>query len=341
VTRFGVLLGLSVAASLMAATLLKISPPAQASDLVLTSKKIPLNPNDLAQVRVGELIYRGGVEIRSPNRDFGGLSGLRLWDNNTALAVSDAGAWISFSLVEKKGRLVGVKGIGIAPVLDKDGKAGVKSDRDIEAVSRYGRQTCIALEGKNALWCYDDIDPGMPQTFATPAISENRYDPMLAWPVNGGPEVMAISQSNDVEHTLVISEDARSGDNQTEAFIVQQTLERFVYQSPDGFKPTDAAFMDVKNIVVLHRHFSPASGVAAVIGVINTDTLSPDTILAPREIARLAPPLSVDNMEGIAYVERPGSKNTMRKFIYIVSDDNFSGLQRTILMKFEWVPNGK
>ena len=53
----------------------------------------------------------------------------------------------------------------------------------------------------------------------------------------------------------------------------------------------------------------------------------------PEEIARLAPPLTVDNMEALA-IRREGG----RTFIYLASDDNFSPLQRTLLMKFELMP---
>jgi hypothetical protein len=48
-----------------------------------------------------------------------------------------------------------------------------------------------------------------------------------------------------------------------------------------------------------------------------------------REIARLAPPLTVDNFEGLAITREHGA--TM---LWMVSDDNLLFLQRTLLMKF-------
>ena len=48
------------------------------------------------------------------------------------------------------------------------------------------------------------------------------------------------------------------------------------------------------------------------------------------ELSAIEPPLTVDNFEGLAVREEAG-----RTFLYIVSDDNFSGSQRTLLMKFE------
>ena len=50
-----------------------------------------------------------------------------------------------------------------------------------------------------------------------------------------------------------------------------------------------------------------------------------------REIARLGPTLTIDNMEGIA--ARRGARG--ETLLYLVSDDNFTVLQRTLLHMFE------
>ena len=52
--------------------------------------------------------------------------------------------------------------------------------------------------------------------------------------------------------------------------------------------------------------------------------------MAGEELAEWSPPLTSDNFEGIA-VRRNDSGETL---IYIVSDDNFSPLQRTLLLMF-------
>ena len=51
-----------------------------------------------------------------------------------------------------------------------------------------------------------------------------------------------------------------------------------------------------------------------------------------REIARLAPPLTIDNMEGVSVTVENG-----RNIVWLVSDDNFFPLQRTLLLKFALV----
>jgi hypothetical protein len=56
----------------------------------------------------------------------------------------------------------------------------------------------------------------------------------------------------------------------------------------------------------------------------------PTAALPGRMLARWVPPLTLDNMEGLA-LRRQGD----RFFIYLISDDNLNSLQRTVLMKFE------
>ncbi len=344
--RFIVLLGLASLTSLAAADRNLVEAPAEPAALVITSKPVPLNKDDPKQLRVGELIYRGGLELRSPNKNFGGISGLRLWDDTTVLAVSDTGSWISFKLVEKKGRLIGVKGIAIAPVLDGNGNVGTKADRDVESVAidraadGTPLRTCITLERSNARWCFADIQPHSAASLSHRPTTADVIDGAQAWPVNGGPEAADISSRWSVVD-IVISEEANGAQPGTKAGLMTRRgladghaviHDSFSYPPPPDFKATDIEILSDTAALVLNRHYAISDGVAASITELPLNGLTADSIVQPREIARLAPPLTVDNMEGISYVERKG-----RKYIYIISDDNFSGLQRTLLMKFEWV----
>jgi hypothetical protein len=272
---------------------------------------------------------------------------MRIWDDGkTVLAISDAGSWISFKLIEKKGQLTGVKGIALAPIRDKDGKAGVKKDRDAEALATHSfNSTIIAFEGQNALWSYFNIDPASSDSFDGAAISIQFPDYMKLWPGNGGPEafdVGSFSGSRGASYIgpkpqlIALAEDAFGDDGTTPGYIEHPEKILFKYMPPPGFKPTDAQLISDLDALVLHRRFSPMTGVGASIGLLDLTAIKKGGLIKPLEIARLEPPMSVDNMEGISYVER-----NRKKFIYIISDDNFSGLQRTLLMKFEWVGAGK
>ena len=80
---------------------------------------------------------------------------------------------------------------------------------------------------------------------------------------------------------------------------------------------------------MLNRRFTVLEGFAAAVTIIDPVAIAPGAVLVGEEIARLAPPLSVDNMEGLSITREGG-----RTIVWIVSDDNFSPLERTLLMKF-------
>ena len=68
----------------------------------------------------------------------------------------------------------------------------------------------------------------------------------------------------------------------------------------------------------------------SIVDLAPTPGTAPARVLPTRILARWQPPVTLDNMEGLA-IRREGE----RIFVYLVSDDNLSSLQRTLLMKFE------
>jgi hypothetical protein len=99
------------------------------------------------------------------------------------------------------------------------------------------------------------------------------------------------------------------------------------YRRPQGFRPTDAALLPDGRLLVLNRRFRLFEGWSARLVMAG---LGPDGVIATREIAALAPPLTVDNMEAMSVTREGG-----RTILWLASDDNFSPLQRTLLLKFE------
>ena len=61
----------------------------------VSSARIPLFPNRPAERRAGELVYRGGLELTSNDRRFGGWSDIAInTDGSALLAVSDEAHWL-------------------------------------------------------------------------------------------------------------------------------------------------------------------------------------------------------------------------------------------------------
>ena len=60
----------------------------------------------------------------------------------------------------------------------------------------------------------------------------------------------------------------------------------------------------------------------------------PGATVRPHEVARLASPWAVDNLEGIAATKGQRGET----LLWLISDDNFNPLQRNILLQFELMP---
>ncbi len=108
------------------------------------------------------------------------------------------------------------------------------------------------------------------------------------------------------------------------------TWENLFYRhSRPGFAPTAACALPGGEILVLERFYTPAEGVKARLTLIPAGEPAAGARLRPRELALLEPPFPVDNLEAMA-ARREGE----RTLVYLLSDDNYSPLQRTLLLCF-------
>ena len=104
------------------------------------------------------------------------------------------------------------------------------------------------------------------------------------------------------------------------------------YVLNDGFVVTDLATLPEGDVLVLERRYTMRIGIAARVRRIPAGVIAPGAELAGETIAEFRPPLVLDNMEGISARRDPSLGRTL---IYMISDDNYSALQRTLLLLFE------
>ena len=105
------------------------------------------------------------------------------------------------------------------------------------------------------------------------------------------------------------------------------------YRPHGAFRPSGATLLPDGDVLVLERAFSLLGGFRSRLVRLPQDSIRPGAVLEGREIARLMPPLTHDNLEAVA-TRRGAHGETL---IYLVSDDNFSVLQDTLLLMFALV----
>jgi hypothetical protein len=111
----------------------------------------------------------------------------------------------------------------------------------------------------------------------------------------------------------------------------------FRYRPTEGYRITDGTVLPDGRLLLLERRIGLPHGFTAKLLLLNPATIRQGATVAGEVIATLEPPLLVDNMEGIAITNEGG-----KTIVWLVSDNNFNAIQRTLLMKFALIlPNKK
>jgi hypothetical protein len=284
---------------------------------MLSVSAIRLDGADPGRRRVGGLIFVGGWALASEDRRFGGLSAIHV-EHGQVIALSDTGVLTRFAAPVRAGRLI----VHFAPLVAGPGSRNYKRNRDTEGLVVRGGRLWVGFERHNMIWRYDRATL-RPQSAARPK-------PMRRWGGNSGPEALVRLADG---RFLVFAEGRGDGRPYSAALLfagdpsVPGTPVRTLrYRRLPGFRVTDAALLPDGRILTLNRRVSLFGGFAARLALARIDGGTIET----RTLAALESPLTADNMEALA-VTREGA----RTIIWIASDDNFSPLQRTLLMKFE------
>jgi hypothetical protein len=107
----------------------------------------------------------------------------------------------------------------------------------------------------------------------------------------------------------------------------------FSIKRTENYDVSDAALMPNGDLLLLERHFSLLRGISVRIRRVLQRDIRPGAVVDGAILIEADLGYQLDNMEGIA-VHRSPSGETI---ITLVSDDNFSALQRTLLLQFALV----
>jgi hypothetical protein len=328
--------------------LLGAAPPtpttriAQTQQIVLETEPVPLNRADPAQNRIGALTYAWGLHLKARGTSrFGGLSGLDVASVPPPVAQAGRPAtWTAFTVVSDDGdafRWVttgGGRPAGGATALAlraPDGRplAG-KAEADAEGLAETADGYLVSFERDHRIWAYraqrrrGDFAALLdtPRPVGAP--------PTGGLPPNEGFEALAAFAGNGPRRLAVGAEDGRIW-LCTEGAACTLALTG----APEfGYRLTGLDALDgTPDLVAVYRFYNPFTREMRAL-VAHIPVQAGRARVVP--LARLARPLTVDNMEGVAAVREGAGWR-----LYLLSDDNFSADQRTLLLAFDWTPQRK
>ncbi|MCX7368592.1 MAG: esterase-like activity of phytase family protein [Alphaproteobacteria bacterium] len=277
----------------------------------------------------GPLRPLGGLVLAPDMLGGGGFSGVHLAPDLTLTLISDRGHWAEARLVLDGLTPIGLQPIRHGPLRDEAGKPIPRGfAADAEALARLPDGTwLVAFERRHRIRAYRRLDgPGL-YVAAPPGLE--------AAPPNGGLESLAVLPDGRL---FAIAETFTPPDRPElrHAWLGAPGRWMTLYWQPaPGFHPTDAAILPDGRALVLERRFSLLGGFSARLVMTAPDALRSareGTVLRGETILMLDDaPLPSENWEAVA-VTRFGDQT----LVALISDDNESILQRSLLLLFAW-----
>jgi hypothetical protein len=313
-------------------------PTAAAAPVSIEVNARPLpsfDSRDRSHIRFGKLEYRSGLVLTSRFPGFGGLSGLRLdAKGERFISFSDKGSWFTGRIVYRGRDMTGLDDVEAAPMLGPDGRPiTARGWFDSESIALDGPYVYIGLERVNQVLRFDfsrGFTRARGEVFAMPPAVKKL-------PFNKGLEALVmVPKGQKLSGTLIaVSERGLDAQGNLVAFLVGgPTPGPFSVRRTDGFDVSDAVLLPAGELLLLERKFSLVDGVGIRIRRIPLAELAPGAVVDGPSIFEADLSAEIDNMEGIdAHVTPEGDT-----VLTMVSDDNFSPIQRTLLLQFTLLP---
>ncbi len=305
---------------------------AEPTSLTIAARPVFWDPENPTDTSAGKLTYLGGLELTSDHPDFGGLSGLIIGATGDAfIAVSDQGNWVTGDLTSDNNRPISISSALIAPLIGADGKPlSGKRESDAEAIAvPLGQDPrthplIVSFERHQRISQFDLAGAG----FAAPAIPVADFGAFEGFENNKGLEAITYLPDGSV---LAFSEETLDADGHIMGVRLTETGATAVrLRQHLPFMLTDLATLPNGDLLTLERHYSTLAGVSLLIRRIPASALQKDEPLDGDVLLQANNSRSIDNMEGLS--TRQAADGT--SLLYLISDDNFNALQRTLMLVF-------
>jgi hypothetical protein len=221
----------------------------------------------------------------------------------------------------------------MAPILGPDGKPLTSRHwYDTESLAQDGGIVYVGIErvekivrfgyGRDGLLARGVPIP-VPADFKT--FTYNKSLECLAVAPKGTPQAGSL---------IVVTEQSLDAAGNHRSFVLKgKSVERFTLRRTDDFDVSDCAVTPRGDLLVLERRFSWFRGIAMRIRSVPLGAIRPGALVDGPQLIFADMGYQIDNMEGLAvHRERNGAL-----VLTLVSDDNFSPLQRTVLLQFTLV----
>jgi hypothetical protein len=301
----------------------------------VNARPIPAFDNrERGRTRFGSLEYRSGLVLTSSFRGFGGLSGFRLDPKGERfIAISDKGGWFTGRIDYRGKEMIGVDEVEASPMLGSNGKPiATQGWFDTESLALDGSLAYVGIERVNQLLRFDfakGFTRSLGEVVPLPPAAKKL-------PFNKGLEALVmVPKGQPLAGTLIaLSERGLDAQGNILAFLIGGKIPgQFSLRRTDNFDVSDATLLPSGELLVLERKFSFIGGVGIRIRSVPLKSVTPGAVVDGPVIFLADLGNEVDNMEGIdSHVTAEGET-----VITMVSDDNFSMIQRNLLLQFTLV----
>jgi hypothetical protein len=283
---------------------------------------------DPSRIRFGDLIFRGGLKLSSSYDHFGGISALHIRrDGAWFLAATDRGYWLHGRIVYDDGQPTGIADAEMKPFLGPEGKPEARWD--VESIALDGSILYAGVERINSIFRFDYGRPGLlarGRPLAVPSAIKK-------WPRNQSLEAMVfVPKGHWLEGTLIVlSERALDESGNAQALLIGGPMPGiFAVKRSGGYDISDAALLPCGDILLLERKYSFERHSSMRIRRIALQTIKPGVVADGPVLIEADKNFQIDNMEAISV-----HRNSSGEIIFtLMSDDNFSSAQRTIMLQF-------
>lgn len=299
---------------------------------------VSFDNRDPSRTRFGSLEFIGGLALTSTYQPFGGISALHMEpDGARFIAVTDNGSWLRGRVVYKDGKPDGIADTEMAPILGPNGEPLAKRGwYDVESLTESGDYFYIGIERVERIVRFNlrrdgfaarGEDVAVPPDFKT--FTYNKSLECLASPPKGSPLAGRL---------IAVTERSLDKAGNHRSFVLPgsaggRQVMRFSVKRSDDFDISDCAILPPGDLLLLERRYSIARGVATRIRRVSLSAIKEGALLDGPALIEADLAFQIDNMEGIG-IHRNAQGETV---LTLISDDNFSVLQRNLLLQFKLV----